>query len=53
MWELMRTDSFIRIKNVEKPGVSPYTYTSGRRYGQYFDDVDLDLKSIDIVGNLQ
>lgn len=44
---------FYPYKNVEKPGVSPYTYTSGRRYGQYFDDVDLDLKSIDIVGNLQ
>ena len=44
---------FYPYKNVEKPGVSPYAYTSGRRYGQYFDDVDLDLKSIDIVGNLQ
>ena len=44
---------FYLYKNVEKPGVSPYAYTSGRRYGQYFDDVDLDLKSIDIVGNLQ
>ena len=44
---------FYPYKNVEKPGVSPYAYTSGKRYGQYFDDVDLDLKSIDIVGNLQ
>ena len=31
---------FYPYKNVEKPGVSPYAYTSGRRYGQYFDDVD-------------
>ena len=44
---------FYPYKNVEKSGASPYAYTSGRRYGQYFDDVDLDLKSIDIVGNLQ
>lgn len=44
---------FYPYKNVDKPGMSPYAYTSGRRYGQYFDDVDLDLKSIDIVGNLQ
>lgn len=28
-------------------------YTSGRRYGQHFDNADLKLRPIDIVGNLQ
>ncbi len=40
-------------KDVTEPGQSSYAYTSGRRYGQHYDDVDLDLNKIDIVGNLQ
>lgn len=39
-------------KDVNQPGESPYAYTSGRKYGQHFDDVDLNLNLIDIVGNL-
>ena len=40
-------------KDTDNDAKAGYAYTSGRRYGQHFDDVDLDLKSIDIVGNLQ
>lgn len=31
----------------------PPVYRSGRQYGQRFDDADLELRSIDVVGNLQ
>ena len=31
----------------------PPAYRSGRQYGQHFDDADLELRSIDVVGNLQ
>lgn len=44
---------FYPYKDVDVPGESPYTYTSGRRYGQHFDDVDLNMKEIDVVGNLK
>jgi poly-gamma-glutamate synthesis protein (capsule biosynthesis protein) len=37
--------------DVNQPGISPYAYTSGRKYGLRSDDVDLDQNSIDIVGN--
>jgi poly-gamma-glutamate synthesis protein (capsule biosynthesis protein) len=37
--------------NVTEPGISPYAYTSGRRYGMRVGDVDLDMNVIDIVGN--
>ncbi len=40
-------------KDVDTPGVSPYAYTSGRRYGLRFDDTDLDMHQIDFVGNIQ
>ena len=40
-------------KDVTEPGESPYTYTSGRRYGQHYDDTDLNGQDIDIEGNLQ
>lgn len=40
-------------KDVNKPGESPYAYTSGRRYGQRLDNVDQDMHLIDFVGNLQ
>jgi poly-gamma-glutamate synthesis protein (capsule biosynthesis protein) len=38
-------------RDVSEPGISPYLYTSGRRYGLHPDDLDLDQNSIDIVGN--
>jgi poly-gamma-glutamate synthesis protein (capsule biosynthesis protein) len=38
-------------QDTAQPGVSPYAYTSGRRYGMHPDDLDLDQNSIDIVGN--
>lgn len=44
---------FYPYKDVTEPGQSSYAYTSGRRYGWHYDDVDLDLNKIDIVGNLQ
>ncbi len=31
----------------------PPAYRSGRQYGQHFDDADLELRNIDVVGNLQ
>lgn len=31
----------------------PPAYRSGRQYGQHFDDADLELRLIDVVGNLQ
>lgn len=31
----------------------PPAYRSGRQYGQHFDDADLELRPIDVVGNLQ
>lgn len=40
-------------KDVQTPGISPYAYTSGRRYGLRFDNVDLDMHLIDFVGNIQ
>jgi poly-gamma-glutamate synthesis protein (capsule biosynthesis protein) len=38
-------------RDVDRPGISPYAYTSGRKYGLREDDVDLEQNSIDIVGN--
>ncbi len=32
---------------------TPPAYRSGRQYGQHFDDADLTLRPIDVVGNLQ
>lgn len=32
---------------------TPPAYRSGRQYGQHFDDADLMLRPIDVVGNLQ
>lgn len=40
-------------KDVDMPGISPYAYTSGRRYGMRFDNVDLDMHLVDFVGNIQ
>ncbi len=40
-------------KDVNMPGESPYAYTSGRRYGLRFDNVDLDMRLIDFVGNVK
>ena len=40
-------------KDVNMPGESPYAYTSGRRYGLRFDNVDLDMRLIDFVGNIE
>ena len=31
----------------------PPAYRSGRQYGQHFDNADLELQNIDVVGNLQ
>ena len=31
----------------------PPAYRSGRQYGQHFDNADLELRNIDVVGNLQ
>ena len=31
----------------------PPAHRSGRQYGQHFDDADLELRNIDVVGNLQ
>lgn len=32
---------------------TPPLYRSGRQYGQHFDNADLELRAIDVVGNLQ
>lgn len=43
---------FAPFDESQSPQVPP-AYRSGRQYGQRFDDADLELRSIDVVGNLQ
>ena len=44
---------FFSYRDVTEPGVSPYAYTSGRKYGLRDDLTDNEGRVIDIVGNLQ
>lgn len=43
---------FAPFDEAQSPQVPP-AYRSGRQYGQHFDDADLELCPIDVVGNLQ